>query len=146
MKRLRRTLIVTPSVVVDTGPLIAALDADETHHEWTRTQLESLRPPLLTCEAVLTEATFLLARVGADPGMIVHLITAGLLTIVPLFDENAEAITRLLRRYANVPMSLADACLVRIVERTPHASVFTLDSDFQIYRQKGRRRIPLIAP
>jgi predicted nucleic acid-binding protein len=51
-----------------------------------------------------------------------------------------------MRRYANVPMSLADACLVRIAERTANATVLTLDSDFRIYRQKGRRLIPLITP
>ena len=74
------------------------------------------------------------------------MVTKGMLTIVNLFDEDADAIGRLLRRYSNVPMSLADACLVRIVERTPNASVFTLDSDFRIYRQRGRRLIPLMIP
>ena len=135
-----------PSVVVDTGPIVASLDADEANHGWTLARLEELRPPLLTCEAVLTEVAFLLARAGADPSMVVSMVTKGVLTIVNLFDEDADAIGRLLRRYSNVPMSLADACLVRIVERTPNASVFTLDSDFRIYRQRGRRLIPLMIP
>ncbi len=51
-----------------------------------------------------------------------------------------------MRRYSNVPMSLADACLVWIVEQTKNASVLTLDSGFRIYRQAGRRVIPVLAP
>ena len=43
-------------------------------------------------------------------------------------------------------MSLTDACLVKLVEHTPNATLFTLDTDFSIYRQKGRRLIPLLAP
>ena len=86
------------------------------------------------------------ARAGADPSLVVSLVTRGLLTVVSVFDQDTEAISRLIRRYANVPMSLTDACLVSIVEWTPHATVLTLDSDFHIYRQKGRRIIPLLIP
>jgi len=137
---------MAPSVVVDTGPILATLDASEAHHGWALARLEELRPPLLTCEAVLTEAAFLLSRVGADPGLVIDLVRRGMLSVVPVLDGEADAIARLLRRYANVPMSLTDACLVRIVERTPNASLLTLDSDFRIYRQKGRRLIPLLIP
>jgi predicted nucleic acid-binding protein len=122
------------------------LDADEAHHDWVAACLEDLRPPLLTCEAVLTEATFLIARTGADPSLVVDLVARGLLTVVALFDDDAAAIGRLLRRYSSTPMSLADACIVRIVERTANATVLTLDSDFRIYKQKGRRVVPLLTP
>ncbi len=61
-------------------------------------------------------------------------------------DEDAAAMAKLMVRYGNVPMSLADACLLRLVERTRNATLFTLDSDFRIYRQKGRRVVPLISP
>lgn len=137
---------MAPSVVVDTGPIVALLDADEAHHDWVAACLEDLRPPLLTCEAVLTEATFLIARTGADPSLVVDLVARGLLTVVALFDDDAAAIGRLLRRYSSTPMSLADACIVRIVERTANATVLTLDSDFRIYKQKGRRVVPLLTP
>ena len=137
---------MAPSVVVDTGPIIALLDADEANHPWAVEQIERLRPPLLTCEAVLTEATFLTRRLGGDPALVIDFVSRGMLTVVDLFDEDAEAIARLIRRYASTPMSLADACLVRIVERTPNATLLTLDSDFHIYRQKNRRIIPLLIP
>jgi predicted nucleic acid-binding protein len=95
---------------------------------------------------VLTEATFLIRRLGGDPGLVIDLVSRGMLTVVGLFDDDADAIARLIRRYSSTPMSLADACLVRIVERTPNATLLTLDSDFRIYRQKGRRIIPLLTP
>lgn len=134
------------SVVVDTGPIVALLDADDQHHKWVTAQFARLRPPLLTCEAVLTEASFLIARAGVSASAVTALVERGVLSVAQLFDADAASITRLIRRYTNVPMSLADACLVRLVEITPHATLFTLDSDFEIYRQKGRRLIPLLAP
>ena len=134
------------SVVLDTGPLVALLDADEAHHAWSVAQFEQLRPPLLTCEAVLSEACFLISRAGADPSLFTALVERGVLTVAKLFDDEAAAVGRLMTRYSNVPMSLADACLVRLVEITPHAKLFTLDRDFSIYRQSRRRVIPLLAP
>ncbi|HZD53840.1 MAG TPA: PIN domain-containing protein [Woeseiaceae bacterium] len=135
-----------PNVVVDTGPIVASLDADEVNHAWAVNRLEELRPPLLTCEAVLTEASYLVARAGARPSVVVDLVARGMLAVVNVLEQEANAVSRLMRRYAKVPMSLADACLVRIAERTANATVLTLDSDFGIYRQKGRRLIPLITP
>lgn len=137
-----------PTVVVDTGPIVALLDADEARHDWARTQFEALRAPLLTCEAVLSEASFLLRRAGADPGLPARLVRRGVLEVAGLLksDADADALARLMRRYADVPMSFADACLVRLVERTPHGSVLTLDSGFRAYRQARRRTIPLLIP
>lgn len=137
-----------PTVIVDTGPIVALLDADEAHHEWARTRFAALRPPLLTCEAVLSEASFLLQRAGADSALPVTLAGRGVLRVErPISSEaDAAAVARLMRRYRSVPMSFADACLVGLVEGIENASIMTLDSDFRIYRQAGRRVIPLLAP
>jgi len=139
---------VPPTVVVDTGPIVALLDADETHHEWARDQFRVLAAPLLTCEAVLSEASFLLARAGEDPSLPVTLVERGVLKVTRTLSspEDVLAVARMIRRYRNVPMSLADACLVRIVERSDQTSVLTLDSDFQVYRQGNRRVIPVLTP
>lgn len=134
------------SVVVDTGPIVALLDADDRYHAWARAQFGRLRPPLLTCEAVLTESCFLIARGGGDASAVLQLVERGVVSIAQLFDAEAASIARLMHRYRNVPMSLADACLVRLIELTSQTTLFTLDSDFEIYRQKGRRLIPLLAP
>ena len=140
--------VPSPSVIVDTGPIVALLDADEAHHDWARDQFDTLAPPLLTCEAVLSETSILLQRVGADPSIPLTLVERGVLLVEQLLDsgEDALAVGRLIRRYRDVPMSFADACLVRLVERTDCASIMTLDSDFRIYRQARRRVIPLLAP
>ena len=140
------THVVAASVIVDTGPIVALLDADDQQHAWVKAQFARLRPPLLTCEAVLTESCFLIARGGGDASAVIQLAERGVLSVAQLFDPEAASIARLMRRYENVPMSLADACLVRLIERTSQATLFTLDSDFEIYRQKGRRLIPLLAP
>ncbi|NBS80186.1 hypothetical protein EBS57_10445, partial [bacterium] len=65
-----------------------------------------------------------------------------------LFDTDREArsLRTLIERYADVPMSLADACLVRMSELLPKAQVWTTDSDFTIYRRDRRSIIPLISP
>ena len=140
--------MASPTVVVDTGPIVALLDADDEHHDWARGQFDALAPPLLTCEAVLSETSFLLQRAGAEPGLALTLVERGVLRVKRIVDssDNALAISRLIRRYRDVPMSFADACLVRLVERTEHASIMTLDSDFHIYRQARRRVIPLLTP
>jgi uncharacterized protein len=140
------THAVAASVIVDTGPIVALLDADDQQHAWVKAQFARLRPPLLTCEAVLTESCFLIARGGGDASAVIQLAERRVLSVAQLFDSEAASIARLMRRYENVPMSLADACLVRLIERTSQATLFTLDSDFEIYRQKGRRLIPLLAP
>lgn len=137
-----------PTVVLDTGPLIALLDRDEAHHAWAASQFRRLSPPLLTCDSVLSEASFLLLRGGLDPSLPVELLTRGVLEIAsPLTScDGAASIRRLMRRYRNVPMSFTDACLVCLVERTKNSSILTLDSDFRIYRQTNRRVIPLLIP
>ncbi len=137
-----------PTVVVDTGPLVALFDRGEARHAWARRQFDTLKAPLITCDAVLSETSYILRRLGADPSLPVQLVGQGVLRVAPLFDLTADtlAVGRLMRRYADVPMAFADACLVRIVESREHASVMTLDSDFRIYRQRGRRVIPLLMP
>ena len=134
------------SVNVDTGPIVALLDADDQQRAWVKAQFARLRPPLLTCEAVLTESCFLIARGGGDASAVIQLAERGVLSVAQVFDAEAASVARLMRRYENVPMSLADACLVRLIELTSQSTLFTLDSDFEIYHRKGRRLIPLLAP
>src|SRR5262245_41827263 len=133
-------------VIVDTGPLVALLVKTDDHHGWTVERLRELRPPFLTCEPVLAEVAHLVRRVPHGPARFVDLLMSDLLRVD--FDVMAEraAVGRLLRKYADRPMSLADACLVRLAELHDGASVLTIDSDFTVYRKHGRRTIPVIAP
>ena len=136
---------MTP-VIVDTGPLVAFLSSRDRHHAWTKNELAKVNPPLLTCEGVLSEAAFLLRGQPGGPAAVLELVSRKLVAI--RFDLQAEvnAVGKLMERYKSVPMSLADACLVRMSETIPRALVLTIDSDFSIYRRNRRQAIPLIAP
>ena len=101
-----------------------------------------LRP----CEAVLTEAAFLLKREGADTDPLFTLLDRGVIRIGLRVDDEHADLRTLMRCYRNRPMSLADACLVRLSELHRGGRVFTLDTDFRIYRRHGNKIIPLLMP
>lgn len=92
--------------------------------------MAALHPPLITCEPVLTEACFLIEKAGGKSAELVAWLTRGVLEIGVNIESDAVEIARLMNRYRDTPMSLADACLVRLAERIPDCRVFTLDSDF----------------
>jgi predicted nucleic acid-binding protein len=106
-------------------------------------QWKLFRPPLLTCEAVLTEAAFLLKREGREADPLFELLERGVIRIALDMQEEQADLRALMRRYRNRPMSLADACLVRLSELEAEGEVFTLDSDFRIYRRHGNKVIPV---
>lgn len=131
-------------VILDTGPLVALLNRRERSHAQVKAILDQLPAPLFTVEPVLTEAMFLLRGVRGAPDKVLHLVRDGLLRLPMTVEAEAGALAQLVARYANVPMSLADACLVRLVELMPDASVLTLDADFRVYRAKRNRVIQLV--
>ncbi|MGQ0507017.1 MAG: type II toxin-antitoxin system VapC family toxin [Myxococcaceae bacterium] len=132
--------------LVDTGPLVALLKKDEEHHQWVSETFRELPAEgMVTCEAVISEACFLLARWPLAVDGLLRRLVEGNLRLSPMDGESA-AIHALIKKYRNVPASYADACLVRLSERHPDATVLTTDSDFEIYRRHGRQPIPLRAP
>jgi predicted nucleic acid-binding protein len=137
---------VNQAVLLDTGPLVSLLDRRDQHHAWTLEQMRRMRPPFRTCEAVIAEAFHLLRHLPQPRTAILEMVTEGVLTIPFRLTEQCREVLALLERYANVPMSLADACLVRLSEVIGSSVVFTLDSDFRIYRRHGRQKIPLVMP
>ena len=133
-------------VLLDTGPLVALVDKRDRYHAWSRAQVGVIKPPLLTCEAVLTEACHLLRNLSGAPEAVLEMVKRGLVTVTFLLGDEVERVTRLIVRYASVPMSLADACLVRMTEQFANSRLLTLDSDFRVYRRNGRQIIPSIMP
>lgn len=133
-------------VLLDTGPLVGYLNREDQHHQWAVECWQALSAPLWTCESVVSEAIFTLQseRVSLEP--ILALVERGLVRMDFSAAENRADVFRLLRKYADQPMSLADACLVRMAERHDPCQVFTTDRDFLVYRRKGRHIIPLLAP
>jgi predicted nucleic acid-binding protein len=131
---------------VDAGPLVALLSRQDRHHVWAKNVVAEVSPPALTCEAALAEAWHLLGGTANGQGALLELIGAGTIAVEFALMSELESIRRLVARYRDRPMSLADACLVRLAELFDEATVITLDQDFSIYRKHGRQTIPLIAP
>jgi predicted nucleic acid-binding protein len=137
---------VTPSTLIDTGPLLALIDARDKYHSWVRSQFAVLEPPLATCDAVWTEACFLAQRELRGTSSLWGLVDHGVVRLSFSLEANWVIVSELMRRYSNVPMSLADACLVRMSEIIEDSLLLTLDNDFRIYRRLGRKSIPLLIP
>ena len=135
-----------PRAFLDTGPLVAFLDRRDRYHGWATEQWAQIDPPLFTCEPVLSEACFLLRDVPGGAPAVLDLVVRGVLRIGFALEAEAAAIRNLMVRYANVPMSLADACLVRMAEQRPGSRLLTLDRDFRLFRTHGRRVIPTAMP
>lgn len=133
-------------VLVDTGPLVAYLNRRDRHHGWAVECWKALSDPLWTCEAVVSEAIFVLQSAGADPDPVLQLIERDLVRLDFTVADHRPDVFRLLRKYRDRPMSLADACLVRMAELADASQVFTTDRDFVVYRRKGRQAIPLLSP
>lgn len=133
-------------VLLDAGPLVAALNRREHMHAWAVAQFEQLPPPFLTCEPVLAESFHLLRKVDGACERILGMLERGAVRIGMSIEDEKVAIAAFFRRYRDVPASLADACLIRLSELNDPCAVLTLDSDFHVYRRHGRRTIPLIRP
>jgi predicted nucleic acid-binding protein len=132
------------SVLVDAGFLIALLSRRDRHHRWAAAQPARFPPPWRTCEAALSEAFHLLGSAGI-PGLATLLRRGAVLPVFDL-DEELEPVLRLIQKYADVPMGLADACLVRMTETLADAVVLTTDADFVVYRRHSRHVVPCVLP
>jgi len=132
--------------IADTGPLVAFFDRTERHHSWAVQRVEQIEAPLLVCEPVLAEAMFLLGQYARAIDVLFELLQNGALHIGFHVDTNVGAVRTLMRKYRDTPMSLADACIVRMAEIYESHDVLTLDSDFTIYRKHGRVPLKLIQP
>lgn len=132
------------SHLVDAGFLVALWRRDDQHHFWAVEVARAHPPPWATCEAVLSEAEHLLARAGRKS--LRAACRRGALRIVSVLPDDVGAVIDLLDKYDNVPMSLADACLVRMTEVLSGALVLTTDTDFAFYRRHSRKVITCLLP
>jgi uncharacterized protein len=134
------------NTLVDTGPLVALLIARDIHHAWARRTWEQLEAPLLTCEAVLSEAQFLVSRFGGNPRAVLECVQRGAVQVAFSVQTEVQQLLALQQAYRALPMSLADACLVRMAEKSPRCRVLTTDSHFRVYRRNRRQLIPVLMP
>jgi predicted nucleic acid-binding protein len=134
------------TVLADTGPIVALLNRRDEFHEWAKATAAGFDAPVYTCEAVLAEAHHLLSGVHDGSRRLNALLDSGRLDLSFRYIDHARRVHELMTKYADVPMSFADACLVTLAETLGDALVFTIDGDFTIYRRKRNRRLQLIMP
>lgn len=132
--------------ILDTGPLVALLDRRDDLHSWATQTFRAIQYPLLTCEPVITEACFLLSSTYGAQEAVMSLIKRGAIEINFSLSNHADELSKLIVQYSSVPMSLADACLVKMAELHKNRVLVTFDSDFQIYRMNRTQLISLIMP
>jgi predicted nucleic acid-binding protein len=137
---------VRGTVLLDTGPLVAYLDRSDHFHDWAQEQFRQVKSPQLTCEAVLAEACHLLRKVPNAYQAVLDLVSRRAVSVPFRLEDELASVRHLIRRYASVPISLADACLIRMAEQHTNATVLTIDRDFRIYRKNGRQVVPAILP
>ncbi len=137
---------MSEAVLLDTGPLVALLSTRDHAHAFAKEAFAAVEPPLLTCEAVIAEACFLLRRFPGGEDAVLGLCEDGVLDASFRFADHAARVRKLMATYADVPMSFADACLVRLAELHPRCRVLTLDDDFRVYRRNGRQVVPTWMP
>lgn len=133
-------------VVVDTGPLVAAIDRDDQWHLPTIQLMQRIAPPMVTCEAVLAETWFLLRHQPDGWQKIEKWLKQDILVIdLSLRDKSRLFRTlALIHQYHDLPMSMADASLITMLEERAHSAIFTWDHHFQVYRLHGREPVTLI--
>jgi len=135
------------TIIADTGPLVAILNRRDRFHSWAAQSLKTVKEPLNTCEAVLTEAFFRLSHVPRGQDQLLALLTEpGLIVLNWQLDKNRPQIKELMKKYADTPASFADTCVLSIAAGSSLPLIWTTDRHFEFYRLPGGKRIPLLAP
>jgi predicted nucleic acid-binding protein len=135
-----------PRAIADAGALVALIERSEPDHEWASDQAKRILAPMLTCESALSEACFLLRSTEGGIESLWAMLVGGGLQLAFSLPAEMEPVRRLMMKYRDVGISLADACLVRMAELHPAHLVFTLDHHFRIYRRHRRRMLALLIP
>jgi uncharacterized protein len=132
------------NVVVDASYLVALLSRRDSNRSWAEAQARRFPPPWKTCDAALSEAFHLLGHQGF--AALAALLRRRAVASAFHLADAPEEVLKLIDKYRDVPMSFADACLVRMTEVLPEPVLLTTDTDFRIYRRLGRRTVPSVLP
>ncbi len=133
-------------ILIDSGPLVALLSSIEKYHRWVLEQLSDMSGELVTTEAVLSEVVFLLRHHPTALNAISSLVKQGILHIDRAFSESPTECLELVLKYADLPSSVADVSLVYLHSKLKNSVIFTLDSDFLVYKDKSTKPLRLVAP
>ena len=133
-------------IILDTGPIVAFLNKRDRYFAWANEVFKLLKPPVYTCDSVISEACFLLRNLEGGSIAVVELLERNLVVVDFDLTSEIQAVKKLMSKYANVPMSLADACLIRMTEIEKGSQIITLDRDFNVYRRFDRQQVPVLMP
>jgi len=132
-------------LLLDTGPLVALLSKNDSNHDRAKRIFADCAPPFRCCEAVLAEACFLMRKVAPlGPVEVVALGQRGVYEIALAASEQWPSIATLMKKYADRPISFADACMIRCAEIHEEPRIATFDTDFSVYRWGRNRRFHLL--
>ena len=126
-------------VLIDSGPLIALFDADDRYHSVSVDFIRRNRRPLATSLANITEAVYVLDYSRDAQTAFLKWISSSSIAIEAIDPDEILKICQLFEKYHDVPMDFADACMVYLGERLSTDEIATVDSDFEVYRMRGKR-------
>ncbi|HEX3821845.1 MAG TPA: PIN domain-containing protein [Candidatus Sulfotelmatobacter sp.] len=133
-----------PAALIDTGTIVAIVDSSDDWHVPCLNALRSLRFPILTTEAVLTEAFHLVGRNTSNIEKLWQFVSSGGITLCNMSDSDLPQLHALMRQYSDRPMDFADATLVHLAARERISTIFTIDhDDFSTYRLPGRKKFTI---
>lgn len=133
--------------LVDTGAILALIDADDRWHGPCVEAFKALRKPMATSAAVLAELFHLVGDDRREIAAAWGIVRSGAITVLPIGDADLPALEALMARYADRPMDFADATLVHLAKRESLTTVFTIDhDDFETYRIGSRQRFRILPP
>lgn len=133
-------------VLLDTGVIVALLDRSERHHQVCRDTVQTLAAALVTCEAVIAESCYLLRRLPGAAEAILANVASGVFQVPFQLAHSAPQVQRVIRKYRDRQVDLADACLVHVAGELGAGEILTLDRDFEIFRWGANKRFRLLIP
>jgi uncharacterized protein len=133
-------------VLVDTGAIVALLDRSERHHARCVGIMEGFERPLVTCEAVIAESSYLLRTLPGASETVLQNVERGVFQIPFQLSRAAAPVRSIMRKYRDLPADFADACLIHLAEELNTGDILTLDGDFRLYRWRRNRPFHLLVP
>ncbi|MFL6236653.1 MAG: type II toxin-antitoxin system VapC family toxin [Thermoanaerobaculia bacterium] len=133
-----------PRGLIDTGAILALLDADDRWHRACFKAFQKLSFPLGTSAAVLAEL-FQLMKGPHELSRVWGFLRSGAVTVLPINDADLTELEALMVRYQDRPMDFADATLVHLARKEGLITIFTVDhDDFETYRIEGKKRFRIL--
>jgi predicted nucleic acid-binding protein len=135
---------VAGELLLDTGALVGLLDRSQSVHKACTDFYSDWQHPVVTTEAVLTESIYLLSSVPNGGPACIDFVLGGGVVLVPSTEMSLKRCRALLEKYSDLPIDFADATLIVLAEELNADTVFTFDSDFRIYRIRGRKNFRIV--